>query len=151
MKSRLPLLLVLLFALLSIRFAPPPDETNFRVVRAYYADLEQVRQTASWIEPWEVNTQKGYIVVGVDEAGYARLEILGFRLEIDQDLTDKANQPPAISPLQASGIPGYSCYRTLDETYATAEALGGGLSSPGDLERYRRYLGENDAAARATI
>ena len=123
MRSRLLLPLALILALVSVRLAPPPDGNDFRVVRAYFTSPEMVRQATSWIEPWEVNTQGGYIVVGVDEAGYARLEELGFHLEIDQDLTDKVNQPRTISPLQANGIPGYACYRTVDETYAAAEAL----------------------------
>jgi murein tripeptide amidase MpaA len=123
MKSWLLLPLALLIALLSVRLTPPPDEGNFRVVRAYYTDPEQVRRAAGWIEPWEVNTRLGYIVVDVDEAGFARLESLGFRLEFDQALTDLANRPPVISPLQADGIPGYACYRTVNETYAAAEAL----------------------------
>jgi carboxypeptidase T len=124
MKRWLALPLALLFALVSIRPAQPPDVTDFQVVRAYYADPQLVRQMASWIEPWEVHPAEGYVVVGVDPAGYARLEALGFRLEVDPELTLLANQPRAFSPLQASGIPGYACYRTVEETYAAAEALG---------------------------
>ena len=123
MKRWLPLFLALLTALLTIRPAPPPDHTGLWVVRAYYNDEQMVREIASWIEPWEVHADQGYIVVGVDEAQYARLEALGFRLEIDKELTDKVNQPVQFSPLQTDGIPGYSCYRTVEETYAAANSL----------------------------
>jgi hypothetical protein len=123
MKRWLGLSLALLFALISIRLAPSPDEGIFRVVRAYYHDPQMVREIASWIEPWEVHADQGYVVVGVDEAAYKRLEALGFRLEIDPELTQKVGQPAPFSPLQTGGIPGYSCYRTVEETYTTGEAL----------------------------
>jgi carboxypeptidase T len=123
MKRWLALSLAFIFALVSIHPAPPPDENTIWVVRAYYSDVQMVREIASWLEPWEVYADQSYIVVGVDEAEYSRLEALGFRLEIDTDLTRKANQPASFSPLQTSGIPGYACYRTVEETYATAEAL----------------------------
>jgi carboxypeptidase T len=119
----LALSLALIFALISIRPAQPPDETSFWVVRAYYSDEQMRRQVASWTEPWEVHADQGYMVVGVDEAGYKRLEELGFRLEIDAALTQKANPPTPLSRLQTNGIPGFACYRTVEETYATAEAL----------------------------
>jgi hypothetical protein len=108
MKRWLALSLALLFALVSIRPAQPPDEGAFWVVRAYYSDEQMVREIASWIEPWEVHPDQGYVVVGVSEADFKRFETMGFRLEIDPELTQKANQPAQFSPLQTDGIPGYS-------------------------------------------
>jgi hypothetical protein len=123
MKRQPALLLALLFALLSLRTAPAPGRADFWVVRAYYDDPQMVHEMASWIEPWEVHPEEGYVVVGVDPAEYARLEAQGFRIQVDPQLTLLATQPPAFSPLQTSGIPGYGCYRTVEETYASAEAL----------------------------
>jgi murein tripeptide amidase MpaA len=123
MRSWLALPLTLLFALISIRPGPPPDGETFWVVRAYYSDPQMMREMAGWIEPWEVHAEQGYVAVGVDQAEYTRLEALGFRLEVDAELTEKANRPPIFSPLQTDGIPGYGCYRTVEETYATAGAL----------------------------
>lgn len=123
MKNWFALPLALLFAIISIRPGPPPDEHAFWVVRAYFHDPEMVRQMAGWLEPWEVHADESYVVVGVGEVEYARLEALGFRLEIDAEMTQKANQPAPFSPSQVAGIPGYTCYRTVEETYASAAAL----------------------------
>jgi hypothetical protein len=136
MKRQPALLMALLFALLSLRTAPAPGRADFWVVRAYYDDPQMVHEMASWIEPWEVHPEEGYVVVGVDPAEYARLEAQGFRIQVDPLLTLLATQPPAFSPLQTSGIPGYGCYRTVEETYASAEALAAvhpGLASWTDI------------------
>ena len=63
-------------------------ESKYRVVRAYYQDRQMVNDLASWLEPWEVHHDQGYLVVGVDQQQYDLLLTLGFRLEIDQELTD---------------------------------------------------------------
>lgn len=123
MKGWLALGLGLVFALVTLGPAQPPEDGRILVVRAYYQDAEMARQVASWIEPWEVHANESYLVVGVEAAGYARLQALGFRLEVDDALTEKANQPQLLKPQQTSGIPGYACYRTVEETYATAQEL----------------------------
>ncbi len=99
-----------------------PEGEGPWVVRAYYTDRGMVDALAAWLEPWEVHHDQGYLVVAVDRAGYERLQAVGFRLEIDQGLTDEL-QPREVLPGQESGIPGYPCYRTVEETYAAAQAL----------------------------
>jgi carboxypeptidase T len=47
----------------------------------------------------------------------------GFRVEIDETLTTRLHQPPRWLPGQTSGIPGYPCYRSVEETYATAQSI----------------------------
>ena len=102
---------------------PSAPEDQLWVVRAYYSDRQMLIDLASWIEPWEVHPDQGYLVVGVTPLEYERMRAMGFRLEIDQRLTQAVNQPHLSLPGQTSGIPGYPCYRTVEETYATAEAL----------------------------
>ena len=98
-------------------------EQGYWVVRAYFTDREQVARLAGRIEPWEVNTFEGYAVVEVDAAQYAWLLELGLRVEIDPGLTVELTQPRLALPGQTTGIPGYPCYRTVEETYAAAEQL----------------------------
>jgi len=93
------------------------------VVRAYYTDRQMVNDLAAWLEPWEVHHDEGYLVVAVGRAEYDRLLAAGFRLEIDQCLTDELNRPRAMLPGQVEGIPGYPCYRTVEETFATAQNI----------------------------
>ncbi len=102
---------------------PSPQDGGPWVVRAYYADEQMVRDLAAWNEPWAVHRDAGYVVVEVDQDGYARLLAMGFRVQIDAQLTTQLRQPNVMLPGQVSGIPGYPCYRTVEETFATAAAI----------------------------
>jgi carboxypeptidase T len=93
------------------------------VVRAYYTDPAMIDALAAWTEPWEVNRTEGYVVVDVDRAGYQWLLDAGFRVEVDARLTEQLNRPNEPLAGQTEGIPGYPCYRTVEETYATAQAI----------------------------
>jgi carboxypeptidase T len=101
---------------------PPPGEGPW-VVRAYYQDRQIVNQLAAQIEPWEVHHDQGYLVVAVNQYEFEWMQQLGFDLEIDWDLTQLYNQPHVKLPGQLTGIPGYPCYRTVEETFSTAENL----------------------------
>jgi hypothetical protein len=59
----------------------------------------------------------------VEPDEYPDLVGVGFRLELDEARTAEINAPRVISATQASGIPGFPCFRTVEETYATAEQL----------------------------
>jgi plastocyanin len=85
------------------------------VVRAYFDDRQMVYELAGWNEPWEVRYDEGYLVIGVTAAEYDRLLAAGFRLEIDEELTAEMNQVREPNE-EGSGIPGYVCYRTVEET-----------------------------------
>jgi carboxypeptidase T len=103
---------------------PPPDAPPaYWVVRAYFSDREQVNQVVSWLSPWEVNHAEGYLVAEVTIEQIALLELAGFTVEIDYEATSKLNLPHVPLPGQIDGIPGYPCYRTVEETYATAEQI----------------------------
>ncbi len=101
--------------------AVDPDASTFVVVRAYYSDLSQVDELMQFTEPWEVNKVGGYIVLGVTENEIAILESIGFvRIEVDEQVTAEINAPRIDS---GSGIPGFACYRTVEETFQTAADL----------------------------
>lgn len=99
------------------------SEVTFWVVRAYFDDPAMVNELAQWLEPWEVRRDLGYLVVGVDQVQLEMLEQAGFRLVVDEKLTAKYNQPRLSLPDQATGIPGYPCYRTVEETYQAAQDI----------------------------
>ena len=98
----------------------PEFDSEVVVVRAFFDDPAMVPSVSAWKEPWEVNYEEGYLVVDVTEDEYNLLLLLGFRLEIDEKLTAEFNRPRTMLPGQVSGIPGYACYRTVEETFATA-------------------------------
>jgi hypothetical protein len=109
-------------ALASALSTPSPEEQP-SVVRVYFADRQQLLQLVSWFEPWEINRQQGFAIVAAWPAEIEQLRQAGFSVEIDQELTRRLNTPLAPLPGQLSGIPSYPCYRTVEETYASAAAL----------------------------
>lgn len=121
------LLLLALTLLLSARPAPAgvlqEGGRDRRVVRAHFDDRQMVAAAAAWIAPWNVNDEQGYLVAEVGDVEAAALEAIGFRLELDAERTRRLNRPNVRLPGQTSGIPGFPCYRTVEETYATGAAL----------------------------
>jgi len=95
--------------------------SEITVVRAYYDDRAMVDDLARDYAPWEVRHDEGYIVIGVDNEGLETLRQRGFRIEIDAALTEYYKTRPAVTALP--GIPGYPCYRTVEETFASARKM----------------------------
>ncbi len=120
----LPVALLGLILGLAFKDTPAAEDLRFDndllVVRAYFDDYDMVEGLASWIEPWEVDLEQGHVIVDVTAAGYDRLVAAGFRVEIDEKLTAEINEPRVMLPGQDSGIPGFPCYRTVEETFNTA-------------------------------
>jgi carboxypeptidase T len=102
---------------------PLPEGDELWVVRIYYENQEQLIELTSMFAPWEVHPDRGYLVVDVDLLEYNHLLRSSYRVEVDEKLTELLNKPNEPLPGQISGIPGYPCYRTVEETYATAEQI----------------------------
>ncbi len=115
--------LLLLVAGLVLCGRPARAYPALLVGRVYYTSTAQLQRLVSHFEPWEVQPEAGYAVVGVSAAGLEHLQALGLHLEVDPHLTAQANRSTAAQSRPAGGIPGYECYRTVDETYASAAAL----------------------------
>jgi hypothetical protein len=99
-----------------------PNASGFAVVRAYYRDPSQVSELAQYAEPWEVHSNQGYVVIGATDTEIEILKNIGFvRIEVDEALTAELTAPRA--PSLGGGIPGFPCYRTVEETYHTAADL----------------------------
>lgn len=94
-----------------------------QVVRAYYTDPGMVTYISSWRAPWEVNKEEKYLVIDVTPEEYKYLENLGYKLVVDQELTTFYQRPAKKSADQLAGIPGYACYRTVEETLSTAQSI----------------------------
>lgn len=120
----IPLMLV---GLLTVRSAPESPHRDpdgeVQLVRVYYPDPSFIAQVAAWNEPWEVNFEEGYLVIDVTQSEYDYLVELGFRVEVDEALTAQYNTPNQMLPGQGGGIPGYPCYRTVEETFTTAQDI----------------------------
>ena len=121
--KKAPFALLLLVAAAGAVAAPVPDGPGPWVVRAFFTDPAMVAAFAARHEPWEVRRDNGYLVVDVDRAEWQRLLALGFEVEIDARLTAALLKPSPAHPWQVNGIPGYPCYRTVEETFAAAASL----------------------------
>lgn len=108
-------------------FSPAPEPAitvpEFFVVRVNYTSRAELDRVASWLEPWEVHPEEQYFVVGVTRAELERLVGSGLSVQILPNQAGVLSALPEADPAQASGIPGFACYRTVDETLATATGL----------------------------
>lgn len=125
LRRRFALVLVLVGSVASLCAAadPPEGDDGRWVVRARFQDKAQVDRLAAFVEPWEVHYDQRYLVVDVDSAGWRRLLELGFVPEIDAARTAELRRPHVMLPGQTNAIPGFPCYRTVEETYASAAAI----------------------------
>lgn len=116
-------------AVLAIAIVPPSTlgareapTTSDRVVRGYLWDSPMLEELRQWADVWAV-LKDGSVVVKVDAVGERRMRRAGFYLEIDQRWTDQVRNPAQLTEGQNFGIPGFACYRTVEETMASATGL----------------------------
>jgi len=103
------------------------------MVRAWFGDEAMLRAVASWGDPYRIDRKLGYLSIEAGPERLGELQELGFYVELDAELTRwirhaeraqldaVARRERGEAPL--AGIPGFPCYRTVDETFARAEAL----------------------------
>ena len=121
----------LLMACVIVSVAPPavgaaePEAAApaFVVVHIDVADQAEVELLDQFIDIWAYHARKGVVDAAVDAEGEQVLRDFGFRYEIDDELTEKYSKPAERLKDQTEGIPGYPCYRTVEETLATGAAL----------------------------
>jgi hypothetical protein len=93
------------------------------VVRVYFADQEDLNQLATELDVWEVNHQARYLVALLLPGQQAALVAAGYRVEPAPEKDPRAQLLGQPLAGQAGGIPGFPCYRTVEETHADLEAL----------------------------
>jgi len=121
-------LTLLLLALLPAgAFAHPLNagdlpETSF-VARITFHGQAQLTTLTTALDVWEVHPQQGYLLAAITPEQAADLQQRGYALQMDTAKTALLNHPPEEIPYQTSGIPGYPCYRTVEETYTSLSTL----------------------------
>ena len=131
-RFRTLLILVALLALLpaaasaqpvAMAPTPPAGVTRAVVARVYYNDKADLNAMGAELDVWTVAAREGYAVVLLQPEQYSLLITSGHRIEVDTALTAQVNAAPNESVPPDAGIPGYACYRTVEETYATMATL----------------------------
>ena len=99
----------------------PPSQTL--IVRVYFEYKSTVNRLAAVLDVWEVNQAEGYLVAAItsDQVGWLKQQ--GFTVVVDDTKTAALNRPLAAIPGQTSGISGFPCYRTVEETYLELSQL----------------------------
>ena len=104
-------------ALWPVAAAAQEIEPGIMLARVHFADWRQLNAVAGELDIWEVHHDQGYFVAALTAADVARLRLAGMQVTPTTEFT------PAISAASTSagvlgGIPGYTCYRTVEETYS---------------------------------
>jgi murein tripeptide amidase MpaA/uncharacterized membrane protein len=94
------------------------------VARIYYTSQAEVSLLAANLDVWEVHPEQGYLLARLTPSEYSAAAQAGYRIEIDAAKTAELSQPNEALPGQGpESIPGYPCYRTVEETYTTLQQL----------------------------
>lgn len=126
--------------------APAPPSQGLPIVARFsYADAADLQRLAGAYDVWSVD-RKGRTVVALLLPGeVAALRAEGRTLTVLPDETALVQRPPAAAASAVGGIPGYACYRTVDETHADLAALA--ASHP----ELARWVDIGDSWRRATL
>lgn len=93
------------------------------VARVFFADRADLAALSERLDIWEVRHAEGLLVARLKPAELVDLVQRGYRVEIDADRTAQLDVPSTPLPGQTAGIPGYPCYRTVEESYTVLAGL----------------------------
>ncbi|MFZ6030834.1 MAG: M14 family zinc carboxypeptidase [Chloroflexota bacterium] len=99
----------------------PPDHAV--VARVDYRSRANLETLAAELDIWEVHHEQGYLIALLQPEDFARLSEAGYAIRIDRVRTAELHTPRTRLPGQINGIPGYLCYRTVEETYTAMQTL----------------------------
>ncbi len=119
------------------------EKQNVNVYKAYFPNLELARKAAISFHSnlLESNYEAGYLIFELDGQDMAKLRSFGFRIEYASEFVAKRNQmldqlqslsarpqsavgiysTPSLVTIQS--IPNFSCYETVEETFAAAQGF----------------------------
>lgn len=93
------------------------------VWRVYFSNLEELDYLTSRLDVWSVDHWAGYLVALFSLAEWQSLTQAGYRVDIDEERTQRLYQDIPSVPDQVNGIPGFPCYRTVEETQVAMTTL----------------------------
>ncbi|MEM1204294.1 MAG: M14 family zinc carboxypeptidase [Acidobacteriota bacterium] len=93
------------------------------VVRVELPHRQAAQDLSTRIDVWSLSHVDGHLVAMVTEEERRQLEAEGFALTLEEEHTRTLRRLGTPLEGQGGGIPGFPCYRTVEETFATAEGL----------------------------
>ncbi len=111
-----------------------PESGQGQVARIYFRSPAERDALAAELDVFEQATTGGFVTAYVSAAQLARLTAGGYRVDVDAAQTGDlhaalqsvAEAAQSSAGLAVSTIPGYACYRTVEETYASLSAIAAG-------------------------
>ena len=107
-------------------YLKPPSVGAPSVIRVYFQDaegLEALRAEFDVRQHGNHDIRDPYVLVEVTPDEYKQLLGRGYEMQLDLAQTAFFNQPTPYDARQLSGIPGFECYRTVVETFASLDSL----------------------------
>ncbi|MEZ4681816.1 MAG: hypothetical protein R2932_47155 [Caldilineaceae bacterium] len=97
------------------------------VARITFASFTELQYLATQVDIWEVHhigtSGHGHVLALLATAQVADLRNAGYPIEVDTLKSALLDWRPVVSARQSAGIPGFPCYRTVEETYADLQDL----------------------------
>lgn len=100
------------------------DSPPTLIARVYYRDRADLNALATDYDALEkVDRQAGYVMIALTPEDANALRERGYRVELDEKATLSVNAPRLQDPQRPLGIANFSCYRTVEESYASLAQL----------------------------
>ncbi|MCF6300865.1 MAG: hypothetical protein L3J52_07080, partial [Proteobacteria bacterium] len=94
------------------------------IVMAYYSNKSQVLAIRNELDVWKVDQKNQSVMMSVkDLVEYQQLLDIGFSVKINHSMMDEYANIPRNNWRSTDTIPGFACYRTVEETYAVMDSL----------------------------
>ncbi len=96
------------------------------IVRIYFDEPKQISAIDRYADVWDVNKSQKFATVQIhDQLTYQKLINSGLKIHVDTQLMGQyANHlEKSNHAVQGSGIPGYACYSTVEETFARMDQM----------------------------
>ncbi len=99
-----------------------PPRTQGQVVQIRFRNEKELQELVTQVDVWQVRRDRpgsniGTLVAWVTPAQLRALQEAGHLVTPDPIRTAALRRPWVRSPGQRQGIPGFACYRTVEETY----------------------------------
>ncbi len=104
---------------------PLPPARHGVVAQASFADPADLQALVARYDIWHVDHAERLVTLWLMPDALQQLRSEGRWVIVDQTMTAEfyASQPATVNAANIDGIPGYACYRTVEETYASMTDL----------------------------
>ena len=102
---------------------PQPFDGSGVVARVFFSGDSDLHALARTLDVWEVNRDDGSLVALIRPDQLASLRAARYRIDVDVERTALLTEPRLPIAGQDGGIPGFPCYRTVEETFSDAAAM----------------------------